>query len=85
MRISPGSALSSLIAAALIVALCFGVRSELTQEPPLSRPPLTQMAAGLRAEADLYCYVHQGDGCWSDADIDEIDEHDQRIAARNNR
>jgi hypothetical protein len=81
MRISPRSAASSLIAAALIVAMGFGVRAELTIAPRSSTQPLTQMTAGLRAEADEYCYVHQGDGCWSDADSDD---NDARMAARNN-
>ena len=78
MRISSRSALRVLIALALTVVVFFGVRAELTMEQR-SSSQFWQMAAGLRADADLYCYERQADGCWSPA---EIDEHDERIVAR---
>ena len=77
MRISSRSALRGLIALALTVVLFFGVRAELTTEQRSQFR--TQVATGVRADADLYCYEHQADGCWSPADIDE---NDLKVAAR---
>ncbi len=80
MRISLVSALKGLMALALAVVLFVGVRAELTREHRSSTWLVTQMATGLRAEADLYCYEHQADGCWSPV---ASDEDTGRIAARN--
>ncbi|MGA2191224.1 MAG: hypothetical protein ABSH33_22130 [Steroidobacteraceae bacterium] len=80
MRISLRSVLRGLVALALTVVLFVAVRAELAMEHRSSGWLLTQMATGLRAEADFYCDEHQADGCgWPD----DSDEDNARIAARN--
>lgn len=65
------------LALAVLVILLVSVCAELQRESGAQL--LSQMALGLRAEADLYCFAHQGDGCWPQGDADE---DDPRIAAR---
>ena len=82
MRDSPCAALSALLVLAFLVALSLGVHAEVGMEQRPINQFETQAATGLRAEADLYCYLHQGDGCWSAADGDN---NDLLMAARNTR
>jgi hypothetical protein len=81
MRISPRSAMASIITLIVFVVWYFGVRTELRMAAQSTSQPSTHFSLD-RAEADLYCLDHQGDGCWLQADVDPRDE---KLAARGDR
>jgi len=79
MRFSPQSLLAGIAVLALIVGACLALRADLAiawQSPESSR-----VAASIEsAEADEFCFRHQGDGCWPQGE-----EGAGQMTARNER